>query len=612
MNLTDLDLRLIQEALLRNFDVGTLESSGLLDKRPDKSLRVQLAEIDIEFFCRFYLGKHFSKEPAKMHREFALECQALFQTKGRANQVLAWPRGHAKTTWATLGLPMYAIVFTKRHHILVISDSESQAKGQLATIKDDLEHNERIEEDFGSFRGRKWQEDDIETSNLVKVSALGSGMKIRGRKYMQWRPDLIVVDDPEEIKAVQSDVQREGTWEWFTRSVMRAGWDDTKVVVVGNFIHFNCLTARLAKNPLFKSKVYKAVIHWADREDLWEEWRQILTNLADPAKELTARQYFLSHRREMLQGVETAWPEAYTYYDLMTMRVSEGTSSFAMELQNEPVDPETRLFKKWGKYEKQLRKSAEGIPELWLVPLNGRPSVRLIDCAIFGATDPSLGKNLRSDPSAIVIMAKSPMGQGFVLEVDKRRRPPDQIMLDQNKWGRQYTFSRYGIEAVQFQAFYATQSAKASMEDGTYLPIVPIQQAHRGAKELRIQSLQPDMENEYILVCNRGQENLELELEQAGGGGEDDALDALEMAWRLAQQWDALNSVSTLQSDIHTYGERLTRAEMAVAEKDPWSQWDDLADDTIAAYVRDVSKAPDDEESAEHVEERRWFPVTVL
>ncbi len=575
MQLKKKDLELIQAALLRNFTVQELEASGWLDRPPDGDLRRQLGEIDQRFFARFYLHEHFTKPFASMHLKLFARVKRMFAIEGRVNDVAACPRGHGKTTIVTLAVPLHKTLYQLRRHILIISDSFDQAKEQLATVKAELENNPRILEDFGSLKGPKWQAAEIETSTSVKLVALGARMKIRGRKYGHHRPDLMVVDDIENLVAVQSETRRDALSDWFLRSVMRAGWDDTKVLVVGNFLHHDCLLARLVANPMFGSLTFQALPEWPIRMDLWDAWQAIITDLSIENKEEVALSFFQSRREEMLEGARSEWPEAFPVYDLMVMRVSEGAASFSMELQNEPTDPTKALFRKVQSYRKEWRvpegtESVDG--EVWLVPNTSGVAVPLSACAIFGFTDPSMGRTVSSDYAAISILAKAPTNQLFVLEADTRRRPPAIIMKAQNKWAKQYPILRWGIESNAFQALYATESARTAMQEATYLPILAINQLAN--KALRLQSLEPDFSNGYLLVHETGQELLKKQLAEYPMGAHDDALDALEGARSLAREWVPLKNVEVVQGDVHNFTESKGRCSRRPAISDPWAVYE--------------------------------------
>lgn len=548
------DIKLIQETVARSFSVQEIEELGLYDADFDKDLRLQLAEHDLEFFARYYLPHHFSLPPSPDHRQvFGMFRDALY-TYGRQNVAAALPRGFGKSTISLLAFPLWCICFGKRHFVVFLSDTHGQAKNQLNTLKNELEYNSRILEDFGVLRGRKWQEDVIETSNDIMVLALGARMKIRGIKYRQWRPDLILGDDLENLISVSSPTQRNVLYRWFTRSVVRAGGFDTKIFVTGNFLHYECLLKKLIDNPMFKSVVFKAVMSYASDQVLWDQWREKLIDLSDPAKDTTARAFFDQHRGEMLEGASVSWPEAFNYYDLMVTRVTDGDSSFVTELQNEPTDPESRFFKHWAYYSKEIRVDDRGMYDMWLIPENGRPAVPLAACGLFAFTDPSMGEHMRSDYSAIIILAKAPNRQQFVLEADIKRRPPARIINDQLTWMERYpSMMRWGIEKTQFQAFFASESAYQGLVKDVRFPMMPIDHSHN--KELRIQSLQPDLENEYILIGDKGQDLLIEQLANyvPNAHSHDDGPDALEGVRTLAKGWQPLSSVGLIQGAVHKF-----------------------------------------------------------
>jgi predicted phage terminase large subunit-like protein len=604
---TEKDLRLIAERLRARFTEEELDRLELLKKPFDASMRRGLAAVDLEFFKRFYLGEHFPKPFADMHREFDEHFAEVVRGRGQTYDVVAWPRGFGKTTHVDLGNVAWCICFVEdlqRYHILLIADSHDQAKAYLSTLRDELEHNERILEDFGNLKGPKWQEGDIVTSNGVAVRALGSRMKIRGRKFKQYRPDLVIGDDLESIESVMSDTTREKDAQWVARSVLKAGNPDRcAFIFIGTIMHYDAVLQRLLDNPMFQGKKYKAVTGWAKREDLWDQWQDLLTNLADPIRDENALRFFKEHEEDMLEGAESAWSEGYSYYELMLIMVTgeslaEG-SSFWAEMQNEPLSPEDRLFGELGLFRQEWR-AETGI---WLVPLSGRPAVRLKDCAIFGSIDPSLGiKKAARDPCATEVLAKAPTGQMFNLESKIEYLTPDQMIAEMVELGKRYVFTQFGVESVQFQALFASDAARESAAQDVYLPIVPVPQ--RANKLLRIQSLQPDISNEYILFPEHGQRKLKKQLRDAPKAAHDDGPDALEIATRLAKAWKGLDSVGTTQAESHTFGgEEAVRAPMG--SRDPYEAYE------RAALVEESKERVQRGEKPLDVEEELWFPIIV-
>lgn len=284
------------------------------------------------------------------------------------------------------------------------------------------------------------------------------------------------------------------------------------------------------QNPRYKTKKYRAVISEAVNTKLWDEWESIYTNLFNENHEEDARTFYEAHEEEMLLGAEVLWEEKLSYYDLMEIKVSEGTASFNSELQNDPIDPESATFNpEWfDYYEPELMDFSS--PEFVFV----------------GANDPSLGKNKKSDTSSIINLALSTKtGYMYVVDASVEKRKPDVIIEDVFEMNRRLKrdckkgFYKFGVEVVQFQYFFKEVMAAKSAEEGEYIPIEEIQSTVN--KVLRIESLQPVIKNKY-LKFNREHKTLLKQLQEFPMGKNDDAPDGLQMAVQLAQTVKAVAS----------------------------------------------------------------------
>lgn len=537
------DLQLFQRCLRRNFSDKEIESNNLLSRPIDSAFRRQLAEIDWEFFCKYYLHRHFTKPFAQMHWELAEDFSDALASEEQHHEVIAFPREFGKTTWVSLGLPLYCVLFAKRKFIILLAQAYDQSKDYLQDIKLELEDNERILEDFGDLRGTPWQATEIRLANGVRVKPLGARMKLRGRKERWQRPDCIIADDLEDTIAVRNENERKARKTWIQRTVLRAGTDNTVFFFVGNKIHVDGCIAMLLENPLFIKRVYKAVEQFADREDLWSEWRRILT--AYPGNtdrgRVEALRFYKQHRVEMDEGAVSSWPEGWSYYKLMLSLVTGGRSAFFAEMQNEPRGGEGAVFE-YGTY----RMAADDKGEVVLIPLTGHPAVKLSQCKFFGSADPSLGKK-RSDPSALIFLALAPTGQMFLLVDDERSRPPYTIIRDIQRHHLKFPTVRFAIEVVQFQALFATDAAKEAMRTGTYINYVQV--PAKTNKYLRIQSLEPAISMHYVLIPEHGADTLKSQLQNWPNCANDDGLDALELAYRIASTYSEEPAPQIIEGD---------------------------------------------------------------
>ena len=518
--------------LRREFEAG-LPLTG------EDGLRRKLGAIDMEFFGRAYFPHYFSRPSPEFHREL----DAIWQQgvlKGRypltpadtkaisrlpgVRRAVAAPRGHAKSTNLTFKGTMHSTLYGYKHYPIIISDSSEQAEGFLDNIRVEFEENTAILEDFGPLAGSVWRSNVLVTKTNIKIEAIGSGKKIRGRKHRNWRPDLIILDDVENDENVRTPEQRSKLKNWFDKAVSKSGDDYTDIVYIGTLLHYDSLLAKTLTNPAYRSIKYKAVIQFSQADDLWQQWESIFTDLANDDREADALAFFQAHKAAMLEGTQVLWEEKLSYYDLMVMRVSEGEASFNSEEQNEPINPDDCLFmEEWFEYYNEAE-------------INFRDPV----FDFFGFIDPSLGKTKRSDFSAIVTLAKHrSSGYMYVVDADIERRHPDRIIADvlaKERWLRAsfgHGYRKLGAETNQFQWFLKEELAKASAKAGLYLPIEEVQQT--SDKVMRIQTLQPDVNNKYIKF-NRRHKRLLEQLTQFPMGAHDDGPDALEGARSIAKR----------------------------------------------------------------------------
>lgn len=503
----------------------------------EKGLRKELAAFDLAYFGRAYLPHYFTRKSPAFHEELD-ELWSSGVMKGKnpfrdakeiarldgSQQAIAAPRGHAKTTNFTFKDTLHAVLYQYKHYPILLSDSSEQAEGFLDDIKTELEDNPHILEDFGVLKGDKvWRSSVILTKTGIKLEAIGSGKKIRGRRHRNWRPDLLVLDDIENDENVNTPEQRKKLKSWFDKAVSKAGDTYTDIMYIGTILHYDSLLSRVLINPTYRTKKYRAVLSFATNTALWEEWERIYTNLFDEDHEANAWTFFQANEKEMLEGTQVLWEEKNPYYKLMQKRLSEGEASFNSELQNDPIDPENADFsEEWLDYYE---------PELMDF---SKPNYLLV-----GANDPSLGKNKKADTSTIIDLALDlNTGYMYVLGASVEKRKPDVIIDDVIETHRRYKrdlkkgYYKFGVESVQFQYFFKDVMAAKALEAGEYIPIEEIQSIAN--KELRIRSLQPFVKNKWIKF-NRNQKELIKQLTEFPMGANDDAPDGLQMAVSLAQ-----------------------------------------------------------------------------
>ncbi len=172
-------------------------------------------------------------------------------TRERKFVAIAAPRGHAKSTAITFSYVLANILFHSRKFILILSDTEAQAILFLGDLKKELCENEELIALFG-IKGIS-QEKDTDSDFIVqfedgfeaRVTAKGSNQKLRGLKWNNFRPDLIIGDDLENEDIVLNPERREKFRRWFSGAVIPSLNKNGIIRIVGTILHMDSQLARL-------------------------------------------------------------------------------------------------------------------------------------------------------------------------------------------------------------------------------------------------------------------------------------------------------------------------------------------------------------------------------
>lgn len=197
-------------------------------------------------WCLVYLRHYFSVEPADFH---FLLAQALENPQDDLLEIIGF-RGSAKSTFASLGLPLYLALEHIYDFIIPVGDTTTQSKLNIANMRYELEHNEYIREDYGvTFNPDKsWSDDRLQLLSGVLILSRSRGQKMRGLRHRQFRPQVVICDDLEDLQWVQKKVNRDKTERWFNSEVIPAQQEDkSKLIVIGNLLHKDALMMRLKK-----------------------------------------------------------------------------------------------------------------------------------------------------------------------------------------------------------------------------------------------------------------------------------------------------------------------------------------------------------------------------
>ncbi len=464
---------------------------------------------DFEFFVRYFFA-HYCEFPfSRMHLDF---CQAEQNPYARQRRdVIAAPRGHAKTTFKTLFKVVHAIVYGYEPFVVIASYSRPQAVQKVKDILDELTHNLLLHEVFGAlapkpgrYLGRaRWGTSDFTAQNGCRVVAISRGQSSRGMRHGADRPSLIICDDVESLEGVYELKQREKTLDWFQKDILKLGQSNnsTNITVVGTVLHPESLLSFLLKNPGWNSHFYQAVEHFADHQSLWNDYKSRYTNLSDLHRKETAHLYFKNHEMTMMQGVKVLWPESDSYEKLFCMQIDEGKASFQSEKQNEPFDPERQIFNMpQAKRFTFLYEQGFPVGVCWQDGSNRQVLFKDFE-QIVAFHDPAMASSKDSDYAAIVVVGLDKEEYLYCLDAYLEKVPVsrqlEQAYHLQAKWG----FQRLYLETNNFQGILQMNYKDKALEyPQQSLSVIPVTQTQNKAK--RISTLEPLISNGYLLFSN--------------------------------------------------------------------------------------------------------------
>lgn len=469
-----------------------------------------------EYFDRTYFPHYGRAEPSVLHSYLHQRLPAVVNSPRGQRDAIAAPRGEAKSTKVSLVFLLWCIVRKLKHYPLLFMDAFEQAAEMLEAAKVELESNPRLASDFPEAcgQGRVWRVGCIVTANDVKVEAFGVGKRVRGRRHGPHRPDLAILDDIENDENSSTPAQRDKLQRYVTKAVLSLGPvdDSMDVILVGTVLHYDSVLSRFLKHPMWHSRVFRAVLQWPDRMDLWDRFEEILLNAASPDEGLAqATAFYQAHQAAMDAGAQVSWPAVRPLVQLMVKRARDGHEAFDSEQQNDPLAGDDAPF--------------SACIQFWVN--------RAAEWTMFGACDPSLGlRGASRDPSAILVggwqREKSTL---CVVDAKIRKRTPDKIISDIIERQREFNCVMWAVEAVQFQEFLRTELLKRSAAAGVPVPAMAVK-PHTD-KLLRIEALQPFVAAGQILL-HPSQTTLVEQLRHFPKADHDDGPDALEMLWKLA------------------------------------------------------------------------------
>jgi predicted phage terminase large subunit-like protein len=211
----------------------------------DRSVRTAITTKNHMMFFNIYFSEYVKSPTARFQKEFF----AITEDVSTKLAVIVAFRGSGKSTILTLSYPLWAILGEqKKKFVLILSQTQRQARQHLLNIKRELERNNLLKADLGPFKEEtdEWGSMSLVVPNYdAKIMAASTEQSVRGLRHGANRPDLILCDDIEDLESVKTKEGRDKTHQWLTGDVIPSGDQTTRVIIVGNLLHEDSVLMRI-------------------------------------------------------------------------------------------------------------------------------------------------------------------------------------------------------------------------------------------------------------------------------------------------------------------------------------------------------------------------------
>ncbi len=462
--------------------------------------RITKAKKDYTYFFETYFKHYATDKCGWFHKKAA----KMVIKDARLKAVMEWARGLGKSVHWTVGIPIWLWINEQTKFMLLISANADSAKTLLSDVQAEFEANPLLKHDFNpEMQHGSWAEGDFRLKDGTRFTARGRGQKLRGLRYRNQRPDLVVIDDADDDELSQNPARVKKVINWIYKAVMGIGdKGNFRVIIVNNRISNNSILAHFANH---------------------KKWKHLKVNAID-------------------KNGEPNWNEKYTkeYYQLQ----EEETDyySFQTEFMNNPIVA-GEIFKsediRWENIDWRTIKNLDRIIGYW---------------------DPAYTANKNSDFNSIVIVGfKGNMI--YVIDTFTQQCTPEQAYSQmyefQKEFDKHNRTIEWWVERQLINQIIDDAINEVAKVKGYYVNIMRDDQT-KGNKFSRIINMSFYFQRSFIifnkLVENKPDMKKGLAMLLAfeiGYKGHDDFPDGLEGAISKAKQFSNNNKLPVIGKNNH-------------------------------------------------------------
>lgn len=363
--------------------------------------------------------------PARFHEEWS-----KILLNGTGNFAVEAFRESAKTQIVIRANLLHALTYPQenRSYLVVICATQRTASKKLLEVSREFLSNPAMNGLMKNIRENSGLALEVEYNDAptMRIEAYGKGAAVRGLSWGAKRPDLVIIDDPQDEEDARSETVTAGDWDWFLSDVYFLG-QASRIFIIGNNLGERCIMECIMRNAeRLKFTVNKIPILTAEGKSAWPE----------------------------------KWPLRAIEKERQEFAVLGKTDLWYRNKMCECISPLSQKFKReYFKYYDRM------------------PDLRKMN--VYTMVDLAISDKPNADYSAVVTVGLNGAGHLFVLDVEYGRYDPsttiDAIFSVVQKWRP----LAVGIETVAYQSALCHFLEKEMPQRGIFFRVTPLKRRRR-------------------------------------------------------------------------------------------------------------------------------------
>jgi predicted phage terminase large subunit-like protein len=464
----------------------------------EKAARIKRAETDKKFFAETYFPHYCEDGWADLIiPEYGKDMHTdMFDLADVWNEpvVIAGHRECAKSTIITFFDEIHKTVYSQNKFTIIYSNTEESAASEyIMPILAELQENQRLISDFGEQKTNYWSFFDAIFKSGKRIIALGPRMGAKGKKYKNWRPDRVIIEDLENRNSPRKKASIKRRLKLILTDLKR-GLNSKRwqLIFLGNYF----------------SK--KTVIHILLKDDDLKNWHRRIY-----------KAYY-----DIKGKLKSAWECRFPIKSLL-IDEADNPVEFKTEMKQSPEDDESPIKEEWIQYYNEDEPDYLHLEDQFIMRL-----------PVVTYKDPSAGSGETNDYKAIIALGGDPVTQiCYVRKAVIKRMNKFRSIEAQFDMSEEYNSLYDGVES---NAHQATEKEDYAIVESRRKRKLNLKMIHNSlGKEIRINTLASPIER-GLIKFNRNDPGQRLLIDQLIGFPDeenDDGPDALERAYDMMKQY---------------------------------------------------------------------------